>query len=446
MNKFCECEICKNDLPFEVPNEILDALIMEDLVVFAGAGISTENNTIFKETLYQDIMYDVELDDLEEPSFPELMSSFCNNTVNGRQKLLEKIKYRFDYCHQFNELYRAASRFHEEIAPIWMLKNIITTNWDDYFERKCSAIPIVTAEDFAFHKINQRKVYKIHGSISNYGSIVATTEDYEKCYASLNTGLIGATLKTLLATKTIVFVGYSFRDFDFIKILEFLKKEMKDILPHIYIVALDDGVNSRIEGINSTLIKTDGRYFFSVIKKHLEEKKLIIPESQMERIYEVEYLRHSAHRLVIEDFEKNRTPTLVFCAFYQDGVLHAIDYLKFKSRCGDSYNPMLLIQQLESYTKKIRKDLSKVKNYADLAYVDGYIEGLTIPLFEDFELEEFPLFYLFGKGATNDIKLFWETISENKIYHKSSEKYGRQFFKELLKKDNKLIAHHRPFI
>lgn len=445
MSKFCECESCKNELDFKMPNEIIEALLSDNLVLFAGAGISTENSFIFKETLYQDIHYDLQMDESEDISFPDLMSQFCNSQPNGRQRLLERIKFRFDYCHQFNELYRAASRFHEEIASIWMLKNIITTNWDDYFERKCNAIPIVVAEDFAFHNINQRKVFKIHGSISNYSSIVATKEDYERCFNNLNTGLVGASLKTLLATKTVVFVGYSFRDFDFVNILSFLKQELKDILPHIYIITLDVSIDKRLEGINSTVIKTDGRYFFSRIKKHLEEQKIIIPKENIDRIYHVEYIRQAAHELVTKDFQENRIPALIFCAFYQDGVQHAIDYLKFRELSGESYNPMHLIQQLDSYTEHLRKRISKAKNYADLAYIDGYINGLSIPLYDEFETEDFPLFYIFGKGATNDTKFFNETVSENKIYHKSSEQYGQKYFKDLLRVDSELVMHHRPF-
>lgn len=445
MRTFCECDVCKNELDFKIPNEIIEALLNDNLILFAGAGISTENDFIFKETLYQDIKFELELDEAVDISFPDLMSQFCNTKTNGRQKLLEKIKYRFDYCHQFNELYRAASSFHEEIAPIWMLKNIVTTNWDDYFERKCNAIPIVVAEDFAFYNMDQRKVFKIHGSISNYSSIVATTEDYEKCFANLNIGLIGAALKTLLATKTVVFVGYSFRDFDFINILNYLKKELKEVLPHIYIVTLDDNLDTRIEDIKNTVIKTDGRYFFSQIKKHLEAQKIVIQKENIDRVYMVEYIHQAAHELVTNNFQNNRIPALIFCAFYQDGVQHALDYLKFREKTGESYNPMHIIQALESYTDQIRKQIIKAKNYADLAYIDGYINGLSIPLYNEFKAEDFDLFYIFGIGPTNDITFFKETVAENKIYHKSAEKYGQKYFKNILNKDNELVMHHRPF-
>jgi hypothetical protein len=443
--KTCECNICSNNLPFEMPNEIIDALISGDLVLFAGAGISTETKAIFKTTLYEDVIEELELDIESDISFPELMSKYCSTYKNGRQKLLEKIKYRFDYCHQFKDLYNSASAFHKEIAPLWMLKNIITTNWDDYFERECSAIPIVTPKDFAFYNINQRKVFKIHGSISNYGSLVATEEDYHECYEELNSGLIGANLKTLMSTKTILFVGYSFRDFDFLKVLEFLKKEMGNVFPHIYVVTLDDNISDRISELDLTVIKTNGTFFFKSIKEHLENKGYLIPYKNVSKIYEIEYLKMISHSALSDFyFDKRRTSSIIYCLMYQDGIQHAIDYLKYKSKSGETYCPEDLYHQIELYIKDIRKKLSKAKNYMDLAYVDGYIQGLTIPLF-DREIEEFPLFYIFGIGPTNDTELVFETFAENIIRHKTAEKYGNNFFKEYLKTENDVIPDHRPF-
>jgi hypothetical protein len=445
MEDKCKCQICENDLPFEIPNDIIDSLLNNNLVLFAGAGISTETKRIFKETLYDDVFYDLN-EKNTDISFPDLMSKFCNSSPNGRQKLLEKIKKRFDYVHQFKELYRMASEFHIEISKFWMLKDIITTNWDDYFERECSAIPIVTPKDFAFYNIDQRKVFKIHGSISNYGSVIATKEDYDLCYKELSTGLIGANLKTLLATKTILFVGYSFRDFDFNKVIELLKLEMGQVFPHFYIVTLDDKIPDSLDSSKVTMINTSGTFFFKKIREHLENKKIIVPEKKLNRIYEIKYLLSSVHSDLSDYFlDKKKSCSLIYTMLYQDGISHATDYLDFKSKSGESYNHIDLMNQLVLYTEDIRKKMSKARNYMDLAYIDGYIEGLAIPLFYE-DIEEFPLFYIYGVGPTNDIELAYDTFKNDTIRHKASEKYGRKFFKEYLKDDSELVLHHRPFI
>ena len=68
----------------------------------------------------------------------------------ARGELLRLIKSHFDYFSSFPELYNIATRFHRELSTIWQLENIITTNWDTFFEDECAAIPFVSAKDFAF--------------------------------------------------------------------------------------------------------------------------------------------------------------------------------------------------------------------------------------------------------------------------------------------------------
>src|SRR5439155_7591185 len=119
----------------------------------------------------------------------------------------------------------SATAFHRALSTSWQVKDIVTTNWDDYFEGECAATPFVTAEDFAFWGLPGRRVLKIHGSVSGLGSIVVTREDYERCFQSLSTGLLGSSLRMMLATKTFLFVGYSVADSDLVNILRLLTVE-----------------------------------------------------------------------------------------------------------------------------------------------------------------------------------------------------------------------------
>jgi len=48
----CECAHCKNKLPFDLPKELIKDIVNKNVVVFAGAGISTESKNIFKKTFY----------------------------------------------------------------------------------------------------------------------------------------------------------------------------------------------------------------------------------------------------------------------------------------------------------------------------------------------------------------------------------------------------------
>lgn len=257
----CECAICKDNKPFELPKEIVDAAMDGNLVLFCGAGISTENKNVLPFTLYSTVKEDLGLDN-EEISFSEIMQQYCNKP-NGRKKLLQLIHQRFSYIHSFPEIERQATAFHRELAEIYPIQTIITTNWDTYFEEYCGALPITISEDFAFWDSNSRYVLKIHGSINNLSSIIATKDDYKRCFYELQNGIIGATLKNIIATKTVVFIGFSFGDEDFNQIINFLRNEMGEIYPHIYIVTLDENLSGRLNYKNCTCILTSGTFFSS---------------------------------------------------------------------------------------------------------------------------------------------------------------------------------------
>lgn len=438
----CNCEYCKNNLPFDLPEEIIEATKKGDIVIFAGAGISTESKSIFKKSLYEDIKDELNIKRKSQIDFPELMSLYCKKK-NGRRLLLEKIRQRFEYCHQFSELYKLSTRFHIEISSIYSIDKIITTNWDDYFERECNAIPIVSAEDFSFYNIANRKVFKIHGSISNYGSIIASTEDYKRCYKNLKSGLIGSYIKTLLATKVVIFVGYSFSDFDFIKIYDYLKKEMKDIIPHIYLITLDNDIGEKIKKDNVTIINTDGVFFFSSLRKHLEGSNFILPKDNLEVIELYSYLINEYQQKTFDIFLKKKSISFIYNYHYQDGLRHALDYLKYHSKSGISFDPNHIMNSINYYTK-IKKELLKYKNYTDYVYVEGYILGLH-SIFLKKPKKDFPFHYIMGIGPLIT-KEFAKCLKRKSYYHKTAEQIGRKIFANFLKKDSNVILSHRPFI
>jgi hypothetical protein len=426
-----------------MPLEVLSAAQEGRLVIFAGAGISTESNRVFKETLYDDVKADLDLKKSDRPDFPTLMSRYCALT-DGRRKLLEKIKYRLDYCDQYQGLYRTATRFHRQLASIHHIQEIFTTNWDDYFERECGATPIVSAEDFAFFNVASRKVFKLHGSISSYGSLVATNEDYRRCYSRLRGGLIGGYLKTVLATKVVVFIGYSFGDFDFNRIHRYLSQEMKNILPHTYIVTTGRPQSGFSATAGTTAIQTDGTYFLSILRKHLEEKKLLFPEVQLELVNMLDSLLRDCHKQSTEFFENKKTPSALYNLFYQDGMSDAFDCLRFKSKNGLAYCPDHIFRNIRFY-RSLRKDYIKEKNYPTLAYVDGFLHGLYTMTYTP-DSFHFPIFYLMGYGPVETLAELKQLLRKRPTYHKTADAIAKKHFSKMLDPKSDLIPQHRPFI
>lgn len=440
----CRCYNCSNNRKFDIPSDLIHDLINVKAILFAGAGISTESPTIFKSSLYSEIKDELD-GEIEDDSFPNVMSVFCEQKRNGRKLLLEKVKIRFDYCLKFNELYSDATRFHRELSSLYMIKDIITTNWDTYFEEICHATPIVNSEDYAFNDFPYRKVYKIHGSISNYGSIVATKTDYEKCLLNLKIGLIGSTIKHLLSTNTVIFVGYSFNDFDFNYIIKYLKSELKEIHPHLYIVTLDDNPPKILENFSYTHIKTDGTFFLKKLKEQLIHKSLINEGLDNKRIHYLEMERIESYNNVSDLFWKYRNPSSIYALFYLDGLKHAIQNLIFYMKTGEAYNPGFIYRELKRYDQII-KDFKKNKDYMEVAYLNGYYLGISLMILpKEIEINTLPVYFIFNKEIS-DYNEFEEIISSGKIFHKTAEKLGMKYFKEFLKSENKIIPVHRPFL
>jgi NAD-dependent SIR2 family protein deacetylase len=156
----CTCAFCKGDRQFAVPPHLLEELLKGNVVVFAGAGISTENRVHATTTLYERIAHEIDCED--DISFPELMEKYCAQP-DGRIKLIASIKDRFDYFLSFEDFYLPMTRFHRAISPLYMIENVITTNWDDFFERECDFDAFVNDSDMALWGASKRRLMKIHG-------------------------------------------------------------------------------------------------------------------------------------------------------------------------------------------------------------------------------------------------------------------------------------------
>ena len=415
-----KCSFCSNFNEFVLPSHLVDQLLDRQVVLFAGSGISTEDRSVLPDTFYELICHELKTN--EDLSFPELMSKFCQQP-NGRASLLRKIHERFEYIRSFSSLYEDATRFHREISTLYLIESIVTTNWDEYFERECGAKPFVTSEDFAFWSIPGRKVFKIHGSVNNIGSVIATAEDYARCYQQLQQGVFGSSLKMMLATKTILYVGYSFRDDDFLRIHSILRDEMGELLPHAYIVTIDQSGEERFRNLGLTPIFTDATYFISVLKQHILQEACFLPDDRFDDIPRMIVRIMEKQSQLQEHFNLVKSPDVVYSWCYQDGLLHCLQRILALQNTGsysDSHNVMRKVNVYE----RIRKRKLREKNYFDVAYVEGYRSGLMFLLTDDEMRDSLPLYYTFGAkyGAV--------TLEEFKRYRRGARRMHKAAFKQ----------------
>ncbi len=437
------CERCKLDVPFKLPSQIVKAHKNGDLVIFAGAGVSTESEGIFPHDFYEEIRREVKIPGEKKVSFPDLMSLYCS-APRSRKDLLLLIKKRIDEVKAYPELYNFAAEFHREIATVPHLNEIFTTNWDDFFERECDATPVVTSQDFAVVQDTPgRKVFKLHGSIYNYGSIVATKKDYEKCYRRLSTSIIGANLKILLMSKTLVFVGFSFDDEDFLRLYRLLKKEVGGMLPQCYVVTLDKKAKRKLEelDIEAIPILTGATYFVKNLKKRLVQEGTMLPDSQFLGIPEMLKVLFSESEK-IQKLSLKEHPDLLYTVAYENGFMHALNRIAMTRNSGEYGCGPHIFAMIKSFDPSIKTALRK-KHYVQAALLTGFQAGLVFYLSSPEDRKKVPLYYMHGckeeiMNVEQCIKLEKKAASSNKLAHDQAKKEVRGIPKGI-------FIHYPPF-
>ena len=421
-------------------------LLAGKVTIFAGAGISTESRSVLKHTFYESIAEELKV----APSsftFPELMEKYCA-LPNGRFKLLKEIRDRFDHIRSFPELNRSATRFHQELGTFFPVRTIVTTNWDTYFEEYCRATPFTTDPDLAFWDAADRRVLKLHGSIANFGSIVATTGDYRKCRQRLRVGVLGGLLKTILATQTVLFVGYSLSDFDFVAIYEFVKSQMGALQKQAYVVTPDVEGAKKFKKAGLIPVTTDGTFFVEQIKKHalaidpcwLGDEIYDAASDLLERVLREHHALHRAIKVVDH-------PELIYAASYQDGIVHALERA-VELRGSGQYSHAHRIQGVIHSYLEWQRDKLRCGIYEDVAYIEGYINALAYLLAKRKERTKvrIPLYFMFGvETEIFGLRDFITMLKRKPNAHEASLRRARRELRALSQPDS-VEFHHLPWL
>ena len=437
------CAICKDYHDFVVPSDLFEALVNHELVIFAGAGVSTENKVFFPSTLYEDILGELGCSDDKSKSFSEVMSEYCRKT-GDRRGLIDRIRDRIDYVHSFPELHRTVVRFHKQLALIPCIKEIVTTNWDDFFEVECHATPFVYEQDMAFWDRPGRKVLKLHGSINNLGSIVVTFEDYEKKYESLDRGLIGSQLKLLIANRKLAFVGYSFGDEDFNRIHSFVRSQLGDLMKKPYIVTVDKVNDRKWKGLGLEPIYTDGGYFLQVLTHELEKRGCLIPARSIHAVEEELDQMIKAHSRLANNTNHIERPEVVYCLSYQDGIIHAFERFLHHINYGESLCKDSIHMAIKTH-ERLMNEKKAQRKWLDVAYLKGYLNGYIFVLADKKVSSCFPRYY--DLGLNSELRTFNQYMGSLNVTNgrkKSLTNYALRFVKRFPEKD--LVIHHPPFL
>lgn len=151
--------------------------------------------------------------------------------------------------------------YEDEIKSLSKIKPhaIITTNYDKMLEMIFpDYAPIVGQQIIKGQQFSIGEIYKIHGSIDDYNSIVFTQSDYDEFMKKKK--FLSARLLTFFNEHPLLFVGYSASDPNIKSILSDLDEAMPikgDIIPNIYILEWDRNIGPDSNPAREKIIATE---------------------------------------------------------------------------------------------------------------------------------------------------------------------------------------------
>lgn len=415
-NKSSDCAICGSDDEFYIDDFLISEIESGNVVVFAGAGVSTENPNAMPHSLFDEIRSELSVDH-SGGSFPDLVQRLVD-LPDGYFTLIKMIENRFEYIRKFSDLRWVATRFFQELATLPYVNTYVTTNWDRHFEEYCAAKPFVYESDMRFWDFPDRRVLKIHGTIDDYSSIIASRSDYNTMQERLPTSLIGGKLKDILSNKTCIFIGYSMGDDDFLEIEEFVRDALGRFTKTHYFVSPNASSKSLPQGF--VPVQGDGAGFVSALKERFATSEAVVCDDIFEFVADELDETRDRHDDLWERFDPRAHPQALASACYQDGLIHAYQIILDGRKSGKyslTYNYLKSARGYEELISKRRK----MKDYLDVAYYRGY-QNVMIAAFLFGENGEFlaPPHYYFEKIGEMDRSDFEERLEELPSLHKTS--------------------------
>lgn len=407
------------------------------IVPFIGAGLSVPFNVPDWGDLIRDVADKYAVDDtafvklavekdLQRYDYWQAIDVLKNYTTVQEEDIQEHIaitiqkklnKVENDSLHNYSDLHKMNFKLY------------LTTNYEnilhDYL--KCELIPILL-KDIKFNTQNlfdQRRVCQLHGTTSNYGTIVISKESYKDLYEDKKYENL---LRLVTGTKKLLFMGFSFDD----QFIRTLIKEHKEFFMSKHYIILANPTPEKIKelreefGLLTIPYKTTGTSHADEIRKILDAMSSYQLTSSKDQQSEGNN-KPTASIVVgagIEDFQKDMANNLFYkklkiesidqslielsSAFYvaseeyirelkKAGIsLNIIDamlgkvFIKFKERYADSYRRHGNSEEFLSTVHESLKNLEygRIKqllkdNLAD----EDEIRGLIHILAEDEKME-----------------------------------------------------------
>lgn len=208
---------------------IIEAKNKHKLVVFVGSGISKSSETEYiKMPLWNDLIDELknELNIKDESNYLKLAQLYYLEF--GEFTYYNKLKSLLD-----KKL--SPSSTHKLIFDI-KPQYVITTNWDklldETIEENALIYDIVVSDKDLVKSNEQKKLIKMHGDFEHH-NLVFKEDDYLNY--SKDFPLIENFIKSILSTHTVIFLGYSYNDYNLKQIMKWIQS-FSTVKPPAYLI------------------------------------------------------------------------------------------------------------------------------------------------------------------------------------------------------------------
>lgn len=280
-------------MSYEIPEDLIKKIKNNEVIPFVGAGISTgvmdkNDNPLFlnwKDLLLSSVEMlkkSKKYDESQCIMFAIKTAKTAKDYLHIADKIKEflssewKTFLEINFKKSYDNVNYDTLKIPKEI---WNLnKLVITTNYDKVMHWACNDKDLVTWNikstagqlDSLKNKTKDNILWHLHGKIDEIDDIILTTSSYEKLYVNNSEKeVVTYTLKTHLATKSFIFLGFSLDDIYIKEQLKFIKKLFNDNTGPHYILIKEKYKNdlSGLGDIRPIFIKNYKEDYLRVLKE-----------------------------------------------------------------------------------------------------------------------------------------------------------------------------------
>ncbi|MDH5163405.1 SIR2 family protein [Heyndrickxia sp. FSL W8-0496] len=251
---------------------LIEKIRNNDVVLWAGSGLSFYAGMPKVSEIINEIL--------------EKCTEEEKNYIQGKTNLAEVandfIAMRSGSRHELNTILfnlidkdPSSLKYHKMLSEIPQINTIITTNYDKLFELayERDIYPIISNSHIPYANSKRVDLYKVHGDIGVPDSILISSKDYTEFFNE-EQNPIWTKIKSIVAEKTILFVGFSLADqnIDYlinnvIRSLGSNQKEFFLVSPNMPPFKVNELKSKKVEYINMT-----GEDFITQVHSEIKKK------------------------------------------------------------------------------------------------------------------------------------------------------------------------------